>query len=112
LYAEDQSQRPAVGLIAGKLRQALKDESPEVRVNVAVALSLMEGEGPELVPILEELLHSELPHVRTMAVSALGGLGTLATTAIPAIESFTQTESDPTAKTAALEALSQLRSLR
>lgn len=112
LYAENPSQRSDVLLLAGKLRPALKDESAEVRVNVAVALSLMEGEGQSLVPVLQELLTSELPHVRTIAVSALGGIGTPAAIALPQIERLSQTDSDPNTKAAALEALKQLRSLQ
>ena len=81
-------------------------------VNAAVALSIMEGEAPVLVPVLGDLLHSELPHVRTMAVSALGNLGAPAANIIPAIERLTQSESDPTAKAAAVEALRQLRSIQ
>lgn len=112
LYAESLSQRPDVLLLAGKLRQSLQDPSAEVRVNVAVALSMIEGEGPALVPVLQELLGSELPHVRTMAVSALGNLGPPAKAAIGAIERLSQSDSDPTTKAAALEALTQLRSLQ
>jgi HEAT repeat protein len=112
LYAENSTQRLDVTQVAAKLRQSLGDESAEVRVNVAVALSLMEGEGPALVPVLQELLGSELPHVRTMAVSALGNLGAPAAKAVPAIERLSQSDSDPTAKAAALEALSHLRPLQ
>jgi hypothetical protein len=109
LYGENASHPPDATQWAENLRQALTDESAEVRVNVAVALSLMEGEGQGLIPVLEELLTSELPHVRTMAVSALGNLGPAASNAIGAIEQMSQTDSDSTAKAAAIEALNQLR---
>lgn len=111
LYAENLSQRPDAAQLAGQLRQALRDHSAEVRVNVAVALSLMEGEGPALVPVLVELLGSEQPHIRTMAVSALGNLGASARIALPHIERLSQADTDPTTKAAALEASNQLRSI-
>lgn len=112
LYPADLSQRPDITPIADRLRLALRDESVEVRVNVAVALSLMDGEGPKLVPIFQDLLKSDLPHVRTMSVVALGGLGPSAVPAIPAIERMSQTDPDPQAKAAAVEALTMLRPQR
>ncbi len=112
LYAEDFRQRPNTERLAERLRPALRDESVEVRVNVAVGLSLIEGQGPTLIPVLQELLASELPHVRTMAVVALGGLGMQAASAIPAMERLSQTDQDPAVKSAAQEAISQIRSLQ
>ncbi|MCA9071435.1 MAG: HEAT repeat domain-containing protein [Planctomycetaceae bacterium] len=110
LYPEDPSQRPEVAPIAERLRIALGDESVEVRVNVAVAMSLIEGEGPRLVPIFQELLNSELPHVRTMSVVALGGLTPHAVPAIPAIQRMSQSDPDPNTRSAAVEALQLLQS--
>lgn len=112
LYPEDLSQQPKITPIADRLRLGLQDESVEVRVNVAVALSLMEGEGPKLVPIFQQLLTSELPQIRTMSVVALGGLGSHAVPAIPAMERMSQTDPDPNAKSAAMESLKLLRSQR
>jgi HEAT repeat protein len=112
LYPEDFSQKPETSLLAEKLRRALGDDSVEVRVNVAVALSMMDGQGPLLVPVFLELLGSELPHVRTMVVVALGGLGSPAASAIPAIERLSLSDPDPNVKAAALEALGQLRPLQ
>ncbi len=110
LFTENPSQQLELGSLKESLRLALADDSVEVRVNVAVALSLMEGEGPKLVPVFHQLLASELPHVRTMAVVALGGLGRSASSAIPAMEVLSQTDPSEEVKSAAHEALRMLRS--
>jgi len=109
LFAEEISTRPDPADIACNLRPHLRAESVEVRVNIAVALSLIEGEAETVLPVLSELIHAHLPHVRTMAVVALGGLGPAAKNAEPAIERMSQTDADPEAKAAAAQALEMLR---
>ena len=112
LYGDDSSRRPDADRIASKLKTALRDESAEVRVNIAVALSLFPEEAPALVPVFEELLASERPHVRSMAVAALGALGAPAAEALPEVERLSETDQDPAVQSAAREALGQLRQLR
>ena len=109
IFANDPSQRPDVKALSDRLRPFLSADSVEVRVNIAVALSMIEDEGPALVPVFQELLASELAHVRMMSVVALGGLGTHAAPAIPMIEEMSTSDPDPRTKAAAIEALTQLK---
>ena len=110
LYSNDSSGRPDERELLDRLRPHLNAESVEVRVNVAVVLSMIENQPQELVPVLQELLESEKAHVRMMAVVALGGLGTAADPAIPLIKELSLSDPDAGTKTAAAEALSRLQS--
>jgi len=79
------------------LIDALKDPSPEVRVQAARSLARMGDSGKAAVPVLIERLHDPNEEVRQASARALGQMGPAAAQAVPALIAILKSPDSETA---------------
>lgn len=88
-----------------RLRNALQDESPLVRVNIASALSVTREHAQQTLAVLRDSLENDNASIRQQAAIAIGNFGAAARSARSALQARAAEDPEEAVRSAAQDAL-------